>query len=90
LDEISVKNAFEETGYLFLYDKFSYQFYVTGIFDLVDQQAIIVDFLNSYSFDDKCSLFFDDFSFFFNCFHYSYQKQKWSTFLKPEYDEHIC
>lgn len=85
-----MKNIFEDTGYLFLYDKFSYQFYVSGLFDLVDQETIISDFLHSYGFDEKHSLFFDDFSFYFNCFHYSFQKEKMLNYLKAEYDEHIC
>ncbi|WP_057912833.1 hypothetical protein [Peribacillus muralis] len=90
MDGHSLNNIFEETGYLFLYDKFSYQFYVSGLFDLVDQERIISDFLSAYGFDEKNSLFFDDFSFHFNCFHYSHQKQKMLNFLRTDYDEHIC
>lgn len=90
MDGHLVKNIFEETGYLFLYDKFSYQFYVSGLFDLVDQEKIISDFLHTYGFDDKNPLFFDDFSFYFNCFHYSHQKQTMMNYLKTDYYEHIC
>lgn len=85
-----IKQTFEEAGYLSLYDKFSYQFYVTGLFELVGQQIIIERFLDSYNFDEQHSLFFDDFSFFFKCFHYSYQKNEYLSFLQPEWDENIC
>lgn len=83
-----VKQSFDDTGYLFIYEKFSYQFYVTGLFDLVDQQTIIEKFLNSYNFNEH-SLFFDDFSFFFNCFQYSYQKREFLSILQSEWDENI-
>lgn len=84
-----VKQSFDDKGFLFIYEKFSYQFYVTGLFDLVDQQTIIENFLNSYNFNEKHSLIFDDFSFFFNCFHYSYQKREFLTILQSEWDENI-
>lgn len=90
MDGHSVKHIFEDTGNFFLYDKFNYQFYVSGLFDSVDQERIISDFLRAFAFDEKNSLFFDDFSFYFNCFHYSQQKQQMLDFLKPEYDDHIC
>ena len=82
-----VKQTFEDAGYLFLYDKFSYQFYVTGLFELVGQQLMIERFLDSYNFDEQHPLFFDDFSFFFKCFHYSYQKKEFLSCLQPEWDE---
>ena len=53
MDGHTVKNIFDDTGYLFLYDKFSYHFYISGLFDVVEQEKVISDFLNSYGFDDN-------------------------------------
>lgn len=90
MDSNIVKQTFEEAGHLALYDKFSYQFYVTGLFEPVGQQIIIERFLDIYNFDEHQPLFFDDFSFFFKCFHNSFQKNEYLSFLQPEWDENIC
>ncbi|MFJ7637991.1 hypothetical protein [Peribacillus sp. NPDC097225] len=81
-----VKQIFEDTGFHSLYDKFSYQIYVTGLFDLVDQQSIIEEFLDSYDFNENHTLLFDDFSYFFRSFQYSLQKAEYCSILQPEWD----
>ncbi|CAH0347170.1 hypothetical protein [Bacillus sp. CECT 9360] len=69
MDSKAVENVFEANGYDFLYKKFTYQFYVSGLFDQIEDSRIIDCFLENYHFEENDHTLFDDFVFHFRIFH---------------------
>ncbi|PLT28506.1 hypothetical protein [Peribacillus deserti] len=75
--EISrVKAIFEQEFCSFLFDQYSYQFQLTGIFDNIIDEEVISSFLSMYDFPPKQKLFYDEFSFFFKSYAYQYEKNR--------------
>ncbi|RFU65372.1 hypothetical protein [Peribacillus glennii] len=74
MDAGVVKDIFENSGYEFLYEKFNYQFYISGLFDKIENSRILESFLDHYSFDENERNLFDDFAFHFRIFHNLYEK----------------
>jgi hypothetical protein len=56
-----IKSIFEKNSYDFLYQKFKYQFYVSGLFDRIDNSDVLDRFLENYSFEEDDNTLFDDF-----------------------------
>ncbi|MDQ0217828.1 hypothetical protein ELQ35_13685 [Peribacillus cavernae] len=76
MDSKVIKDIFETSGYEFLYEKFKYQFYVSGLFDTVKNGTVIECFLDKYNFEKENRILFDDFVFHFKIFHNLYVKNK--------------
>jgi len=75
MDTQLIKQAFDNTGYSFLYEKFKYQFYVSDLFAKVEQTAVIESFLEHYCFNEDQRLYYDDFSYYFRTFQYYMNKR---------------
>ncbi|RFU66384.1 hypothetical protein D0469_17270 [Peribacillus saganii] len=71
-----VEAVFEEYAADFLFEKFRYQLYVSGLFDQLEESEVLLDFLEAYSFDEKDLLNFDEFRYFFKTFMYFHGKNK--------------
>lgn len=67
-----IEDLFDASGYDFLYRKFHYQMYVTGLFDRVSDPALLESFLSCYSFENGQPLIFDEFAFHFRIFEHLY------------------
>ena len=75
MDAGTVREVFEEAGCLFLYERFHYQFYVTGLFTTLENPAPLELLLETFDFQQNHPLLFDDFSYYFKTLHYSFQKR---------------
>ncbi|MBM7693379.1 hypothetical protein JOC77_002819 [Peribacillus deserti] len=75
--EISqVKAIFEQEFYSCLFDQFSYQFQLTGLFDHIKDEDVIISFLSMYDFSQDQTIFYDDFRYFFKSYSYQYEKNR--------------
>ncbi|WP_419881033.1 hypothetical protein ACN6MY_15720 [Peribacillus sp. B-H-3] len=74
MEACQIKEIFENSSYGFLYKKFHYQLFVSGLLDDIDDSELIERFLDSYCFEQNVNLCFDNFSFYFKTYYYSYIK----------------
>ncbi|MEK3797339.1 hypothetical protein MHI18_03605 [Peribacillus sp. FSL H8-0477] len=74
MESREIENVFEAAGYDFLYRNFHYQVYVSGLFEKIDNPALLEKFLECYGFEPEQSLIFDEFAFHFRIFENLYHK----------------
>ncbi|WP_110927860.1 hypothetical protein [Bacillus massiliglaciei] len=70
-----IQQLFDDAGFPFLYEKFHYQIYVTGLFDEPKNSYYLERFLSHFHFNETEPLLFDEFSLYYKAFHYSQQKK---------------
>ncbi|WP_163102684.1 hypothetical protein [Peribacillus alkalitolerans] len=56
-----------------LFSRFKNHFYISGIFDTVTDEDMLISFLDHYQFNDE-SILFDHFRYQFRCFQVIYPK----------------
>ncbi|PLS17128.1 hypothetical protein CVD28_13830 [Bacillus sp. M6-12] len=71
-----VEAVFDEAAADFIFKRFRYQLYVSGLFDQLDDKELLFTFLEAYSFEENDELIFDEFRYFFKTFKYFYSKNQ--------------
>ncbi|WP_409301115.1 hypothetical protein [Peribacillus sp. SCS-155] len=72
MDLGTVRKLFEWYDAERLFERLEYKFYVSGLFDDMDDPDVLCYFLEQYSFNEETCLF-DEFSFHFKIFQYMHR-----------------
>ncbi|WP_409298339.1 hypothetical protein V1498_08855 [Peribacillus sp. SCS-26] len=70
----AVESVFDFCGCSGLFDRFKTPFYVTGLFETLEDADLLEKFLGVYDFSSSEELLFDEFRYFFDSYRFQYEK----------------
>ncbi|WP_409288680.1 hypothetical protein [Peribacillus sp. SCS-37] len=70
----TVESIFDFCGCPGLFDRFKTPFYVTGLFETLEDADLLEKFLCLYDFGRSEELLFDEFRYFFGSYRFQYEK----------------
>jgi hypothetical protein len=68
-----VEEIMDYMNHSHLFSRFKKQFYISGIFDSITDEELLISFLDHYQFIDE-PILFDNFRYHFRCFQHIYPK----------------